>query len=179
MGAFISAAGRALGYSRKAMAEHLGISYAYLGHIESGRRPLPERLESPLDDLLQLAPGRMHDLASAAYVSDLAPDAPEQLTEILQVALSDLDGKVEQWKALELQASTESFMPVEDRTYNALSTAPKARRSVPGERGKANRQELSDHVAALVGSLSVAQLDLVVRLLDVARTQQSETPPST
>jgi len=165
LGAFIAESRRALGLSRTRLADGLGISYAYLGHIESGRRPLPDRLEEPLDLVLRLEPGTMHELARAAEVSDSIRESPDLLTTPLERAVAQVSRNLtSEWASLSYDSAQQAFMLTgahDNESYRVISP-------FPDESGAAS--DIADLVESLVDALSPEQLALVIGLLTAARS---------
>jgi transcriptional regulator with XRE-family HTH domain len=79
VGQLIRAARTQLGLSLRALAPHLGVTPAFLNHVEHGRSPLPERLVPPLAQALHVDPTRLREAAFLAR-------APESLRQKLAPA---------------------------------------------------------------------------------------------
>jgi transcriptional regulator with XRE-family HTH domain len=79
VGQLIRDARTQLGLSLRALAPHLGVTPAFLNHVEHGRSPLPERLVPPLAQALHLDPTRLRE---AAFLTR----APESLRQKLAPA---------------------------------------------------------------------------------------------
>ena len=162
--------------SRADLANRLGISYAYLGNIQSGRRPIPNRLLSRLDEVLQLKPGRTDELVRAARISDMDPEGTDLLTPILQEAFGDLDPLISEWTRLELNLSAQQILSGLPDPAFALEMPMGPPLSPVTERSLA---DLQFHVVKLAKSLSLDQLDLVIELLTIARNAKGRADDTT
>jgi transcriptional regulator with XRE-family HTH domain len=99
LGFFLQHSKKALGFSRQDVADAVGISYAYYGHLETGRRPIPMRVWAKLDQKFNLPQGTMANLVRCAHTSDVIQEdlLSDLLLDVTQLIINQSDA----WAAME------------------------------------------------------------------------------
>jgi len=174
LGTFVAESRRALGFSRTDLAKHLGISYAYLGHIESGRRPISDRVEKPLGKALGLHDGLMHDLVSAVYASDDTDNKNDWLEPLLHEAVAEVRAQLESpWVILAYDGIRPTLLLTSVREYEVDSQGTIALPPNTVDTRTWSEGERASLIGSLVGSLSREQAQQLIELLQASLSSES------
>jgi transcriptional regulator with XRE-family HTH domain len=99
LGLFLQHSKKALGFSRQEIATSLGISYAYYGHLETGRRPIPVKVTAQLDKKFNLPTGTVEKLVRCARTSDVMQK--DLLSDLLLDVTQLIVDQSDMWAAME------------------------------------------------------------------------------